>query len=155
AQFGRRAEGTATRRHQQFELAQHLSHHSRASVIPIQDPLGGISPAQKIKPGPGIIMFPALARNIDEKSSLAGGYGVRRPETGGLYQLNTLLQRGPGKIFVRKDARYHKENLIHVESGGVRQTQVGHGGWVETARKDRKFVWFFRGSPIVPHHCSV
>ena len=79
--FRWRREMPAARRDEKFELAQHLFHHARAPVIPVQNPLRRVTPADERQLGLGAIMFAELARDVDEQS-LAGGrdqWGTARP----------------------------------------------------------------------------
>ncbi len=115
----RRAEATSPRRHQQLELLQHFFGRRGIGVAPIENPLGGVAPADEIEPGPGAVVLPVFPRNIDEQALIRRADRIRRWQPGRSQHRNALLERGPKVLLMGEFARHHAQDLVHVQSGGA------------------------------------
>ena len=66
-------------------------------IIPVQNPLRGVAPADERHLGPSAIMFPDLARDVDKQSLVAGRDGVWNRQPGGVQHLHALLKGSAGE----------------------------------------------------------
>ena len=81
-------------------------------------------------------MLAALARNIDEQPLFGRSDRTRQLPARPSQHLQPLVERRPEVLFVRKYARHHADQLIHLNASRVHQFLVGDGRRVEAAGQD-------------------
>jgi hypothetical protein len=128
---------TGPRRHQQVESAQHFGERTRRAIVPGNDALGGVSPAQERQAHVRAVIQTAFVRNLREQASPAGGNRI--PGLPGKRQaqhVETLAEAGARIVFMREHPWENEDDFIDRGKRCFSQREVGYGDRIECARQD-------------------
>ncbi len=120
-------------RHQKPEFIQHLFHRVRRAIVPVENALRRIAPAQKMN----LSLRPRaaqLACDIDQQTTL--GYGYLVSVFRALKHFKPFLERGALKGLVRISARHHADGLIRHAEARIHQGQMRSGERIKRACKN-------------------
>lgn len=130
----------ATRGYQKSEVAQHFRKGIRAPVVPRDDSLGCVAPANEPELDGVPIGCAALARDLGKQPAF--GHRDGGVVSGSRVQhRQTLLEGRAGKIFVGKYTRQNEHDFVAVFTSGAGQREVGDGDWIEAAGEDSEALW--------------
>ena len=117
--FGRWLIRSNPRRYEQFKLLQHLPCEIRVTIVPCEDPLRRISPAQQVDVSAWILVA-RLSRNLDKKAAV----GDTRRDTivygsKSLQHRDPLIERRPLELLVRERPRNREQHFVYNVERGV------------------------------------
>jgi len=125
----------SARRNEKFKLVQHLIYDARAPVVPVQNPLGGVTPADEGQLDLGAKMIPALTRDVDKQSLPGGRDRVWDGQPSGVQHLYSLFERRTGIILMGEYSRNDANNQIQTAAGGLSQFEVRYRRRVKASRQ--------------------
>src|SRR5471030_1902579 len=127
----------ATRRYQQVKLPQHLAHGAGTAVVPVDDSLGGIAPAQKSEGRIVAVSRAALRGHLHEESATRCGDGKPWVFGGNRAQQFHSLCKGCTAIrFMGKHARQDVYHFVNARKRRARKRHMRHRNRIERAGKD-------------------
>ena len=124
-----------TRGHEQAELTEHFLDGAGAAVIPLDDALGRVAPADEPEVVLGALLA-ELAGNVDKEAAFGDLHVEGRVGSDGLEHGDALVERGTVVGLMREGARKDGDNPVGVAGGGLDEGDVRGSGRVEGAGED-------------------
>lgn len=138
-----RGEGALPRSDEEFELFELGSDRRVVSVVPVEDALGGVAPAEKSEAGVFSVEGAAFTGDFEEEAAFGDSDGESGfVRGGGGEHFKALLEGDLLVELVGKGFGHNKKHLFRLKriEGGLCEGEVGAGGGMEGSGEDTEAV---------------